>query len=131
MQSQDNCMLKEIESLSRKYDALLASKRKAEQKYKEDYRKWRSFKKWLMSKSTHPSSLRSRIQEDASLQLGIMMDNGQKVLSMCPTGDSDEEGKLLQLRSHYSQPNSLVLEIFGSEGPFKSNQKRSYAKHAL
>lgn len=39
-----------LKVVSEKYDVLLAAKEKAEAKYKEDYKKWKTFKKWLFDR---------------------------------------------------------------------------------
>ncbi|KAL5495299.1 hypothetical protein ACEPAI_762 [Sanghuangporus weigelae] len=65
----------QLDSLSYKYDSLVAAKESAESKYKEDYRKWRQFKFWLFNKSKHANVLRAQLPEDfdfgAEFQDGI------------------------------------------------------------
>ena len=46
-----------------KYDMLLRAKEAAEKKYKADYKKWRSFKKWMLGQSDHEKSLREGLEE--------------------------------------------------------------------
>ncbi|EJD03991.1 uncharacterized protein FOMMEDRAFT_106370 [Fomitiporia mediterranea MF3/22] len=54
----------ELRVLSRKYDALVVAKKAAEKKYKDDYRRWKSFKSWLLNKSKHAKALRAQIAEE-------------------------------------------------------------------
>ncbi|KAG2366761.1 hypothetical protein BDR07DRAFT_1248695, partial [Suillus spraguei] len=48
----------ELLHLQRRYDALLATKERAAERYKTDYKKWRTIKQWLCEssnvKEVHP-----------------------------------------------------------------------------
>ncbi|OCB88558.1 hypothetical protein A7U60_g4261 [Sanghuangporus baumii] len=64
----------QLDSLSHKYDSLVAAKESAESTYKEDYRKWRQFKTWVFNKSKHANVLRAQLPED--FDLGAEFQNG-------------------------------------------------------
>lgn len=101
---------RQFESLSRKYDALLSSKLQAERRYKDDYKKWRSFKKWLMTKSKHAGSLRAQLEKDLSLQLeleDLLQADGMDFMDD-DSARSIKEGILNQLNFTFER----LIEVF-------------------
>lgn len=55
---------KELRVQNQKFELLLKAKEAAEKKYKSDYKKWRSFKQWILDQSDHGKALRERLNEE-------------------------------------------------------------------